>query len=416
MAIVVGVSFKMAGKVYYFDPGQLELAEGTPVIVETARGLECGEVATPSKEIADEDIMQPLKPVLRVATEQDLSRIEQNKKKEIEAFAIGNERIAAQGLEMKLVNVEYTFDGSKIIFYFTANGRVDFRELVKDLASIFKIRIELRQIGVRDEAKMIGGLGACGRTVCCRAFLGDFAPVSIKMAKEQNLLLNPAKISGLCGRLMCCLKYEQDSYDEIHKSVPRQGKEVMTPDGRGVVTQVKAIRGLLSVRVTLPDRTTDVRDYPFEEVSLAQPLTAEELAQKKAADEEAERLAERQAELKAQRAAQKQQRLQNRPAREAPPKAKEYIAPEDKPEPAEEEQPFAPRPPRERRPRPPKNRDHHHEGQGQKKQPNGPHTNAEGQEQKPQQRSHSQYNRRHRSGNGQRNGSQRPHDTNGAGK
>ena len=258
MAVVVGVSFKRAGKVYYFDPGELELELGTPVIVETARGMECGEVVTGRKEVGEEELVQPLKPVIRAATQQDLKTIEQNEKKELEAFDIATKRIAAHGLEMKLVGVEYTFDGSKIVFYFTANGRVDFRELVKDLASVFKTRIELRQIGVRDEAKMIGGLGACGRTICCRAFLGDFQPVSIKMAKEQNLLLNPTKISGLCGRLMCCLKYEQDGYEEVYKNVPRQGKEVMTPDGRGVVAQVKAIRGKLAVRISLPDRSTEV--------------------------------------------------------------------------------------------------------------------------------------------------------------
>ncbi len=385
MAVVVGVSFKRAGKVYYFDPGELELELGTPVIVETARGMECGEVVTGRKEVGEEELVQPLKPVIRAATQQDLKTIEQNEKKELEAFDIATKRIAAHGLEMKLVGVEYTFDGSKIVFYFTANGRVDFRELVKDLASVFKTRIELRQIGVRDEAKMIGGLGACGRTICCRAFLGDFQPVSIKMAKEQNLLLNPTKISGLCGRLMCCLKYEQDGYEEVYKNVPRQGKEAMTPDGRGVVAQVKAIRGKLAVRISLPDRSTEVRDYDFADVSLAKPLTEEELAQQKAAAEEAERLAERQAELRAQRAAQKQQRLSNRPQREAPPKAKEYVEPKDQQEepPKKEKRDQAPR---ERRPRPPRPPKEHRDGQGQQRnqgQEGAPSPQREGQGQRP---------------------------------
>ncbi|MGN1248895.1 MAG: stage 0 sporulation family protein, partial [Candidatus Spyradocola sp.] len=231
MTTVIGVSFKRAGKMYYFDPNGLELHTGDQVIVETARGMECGDVVTDLREVPDEEVVQPLKAVIRVATDEDRRRIAVNARKEAEAFEIGQARIAHHQLEMKLVDVEYTFDVSKIIFYFTANGRIDFRELVKDLASIFKTRIELRQIGVRDEAKMIGGLGSCGRPICCRTFLGDFQPVSIKMAKEQNLLLNPTKISGLCGRLMCCLKYEQDTYDEVYKRTPRVGKEVITPDG-----------------------------------------------------------------------------------------------------------------------------------------------------------------------------------------
>ena len=214
MTTVIGVSFKRAGKMYYFDPNGMEMHIGDQVIVETARGMECGDVVTEIREVEDEEVVQPLKAVIRLATDEDRKRIAINTKKEGEAFEIGQARIAHHQLEMKLVDVEYTFDVSKIIFYFTANGRIDFRELVKDLASIFKTRIELRQIGVRDEAKMIGGLGSCGRPICCRTFLGDFQPVSIKMAKEQNLLLNPTKISGLCGRLMCCLKYEQDTYDE----------------------------------------------------------------------------------------------------------------------------------------------------------------------------------------------------------
>lgn len=221
MPSVVGVRFKRAGKVYYFDPAQIELQKGDQVIVETARGLEYGEVVSPVREVQAEDVVAPLKAVIRKATPEDTIQLTENKRKETEAFAVGGERIAAHGLQMKLVDVEHTFDGSKIIFYFTADGRVDFRELVKDLASIFRTRIELRQIGVRDEAKMLGGLGTCGRALCCSTFLGDFAPVSIKMAKEQNLSLNPGKISGLCGRLMCCLRYESEvSLPERNKTCP----------------------------------------------------------------------------------------------------------------------------------------------------------------------------------------------------
>lgn len=208
MPRVVGVRFKQAGKVYYFDPGDIELHVGDHCVVETARGVEYGEVASPVREVNDESIVSPLKSVVRKATEADKQAVESNRAREEEAFQIGQDKIAAHQLDMKLVNVEYSFDGSKITFYFTADGRVDFRELVKDMASVFRTRIELRQIGVRDEAKMLGGLGPCGRMLCCATFLGDFAPVSIKMAKEQNLSLNPAKISGICGRLMCCLRYE----------------------------------------------------------------------------------------------------------------------------------------------------------------------------------------------------------------
>lgn len=219
MPSVVGVRFKSAGKVYYFDPAQIDLQKGDHVIVETARGLEYGEVVSPVREVQTEDVVAPLKAVIRKATPEDAIQLAENKNKETEAFTVGVERIAAHGLQMKLVDVEHTFDGSKIIFYFTADGRVDFRELVKDLASIFRTRIELRQIGVRDEAKMLGGLGTCGRALCCSTFLGDFAPVSIKMAKEQNLSLNPGKISGLCGRLMCCLRYESEM------ALPEKGRK-----------------------------------------------------------------------------------------------------------------------------------------------------------------------------------------------
>ena len=217
MTEVIGVRFKQVGKIYYFSPNGVQMPVGEKVIVETARGIECGEVALSNREIEDEGIVKPLKTVIRVANKEDLKRIEDNKAKEKKAFRLCLEKIEKHKLEMKLVDVEYTFDNNKILFYFTADGRVDFRELVKDLASVFKTRIELRQIGVRDEAKMLGGIGFCGRELCCHTFLGDFAPVSIKMAKEQNLSLNPSKISGICGRLLCCLKYENDVYVENRK-------------------------------------------------------------------------------------------------------------------------------------------------------------------------------------------------------
>ena len=220
MAEVVGVRFKEVGKVYYFNPVNNKLNSGDMVIVETARGFECGEIATPNKTVDDSEITHPLKPIVRIATEKDLQRLAENKEKEKEAYQICEQKIAQHKLDMKLVNVEYTFDNSKILFYFTADGRVDFRALVKDLASVFRTRIELRQIGVRDEAKMLGGLGMCGKPFCCSTFMGEFQPVSIKMAKEQGLSLSPVKISGTCGRLMCCLKYEQEAYTDLLKHTP----------------------------------------------------------------------------------------------------------------------------------------------------------------------------------------------------
>ena len=266
MATVIGVRFKKAGKVYYFSPGEVWPAPGEFVIVETTRGIELGEVVTGAREVSDEALVAPLKNVIRKATDADLAVQEKNEAREKEAFVICNQKIAEHKLEMKLVNVEYTFDDSKIIFYFTANGRVDFRDLVKDLAGIFHMRIELRQIGVRDEAKMLGGLGACGRQICCGAFLGDFQPVSIKMAKEQNLSLNPTKISGQCGRLMCCLKYEQDYYEETLKKLPRVGKDIMTPDGVGVVTEINVLRERVKVRVKTGDDNFEVKEYELPDV------------------------------------------------------------------------------------------------------------------------------------------------------
>ena len=252
MPEIVGVRFKNAGKVYYFDPGTMTIAKGVQVIVETSRGIECGEAVIANRLVGDDECTQPLKQVLRLATEEDLKRMAQNQEKEANALKVCAEKVRKHGLDMKLISAEYTFDNNKILFYFTSDGRVDFRELVKDLASVLRARIELRQIGVRDEAKMLGGLGICGRPFCCATFLGDFQPVSIKMAKEQGLSLNPAKISGTCGRLMCCLKYEQNAYEDLLRNTPRQGAQVTTPDGNGIVTEVSLLTGMLKVSVMTP--------------------------------------------------------------------------------------------------------------------------------------------------------------------
>lgn len=268
MAQVIGVRFKQVGKVYYFDPDGIQVQKTDSVIVETARGIECGEVAMENRQIDDEKIVKPLKKVIRKATGEDLAQVRKNQEKEAAAAKICNEKIAAHKLDMKLVDVEYTFDNNKILFYFTADGRVDFRELVKDLASVFRTRIELRQIGVRDEAKMLGGLGICGREFCCSRFLGDFQPVSIKMAKEQSLSLNPVKISGTCGRLMCCLKYEQDAYEHLRKITPRVGAVVSTPKGEGVVTGTELLSGRVTVRFE-KGQETSVEVFGREEVRLA---------------------------------------------------------------------------------------------------------------------------------------------------
>ncbi len=246
---VIGVRFKEVGKVYYFDPDGEKFAIGDKVIVETSRGTECGEVAAGNRLVPEEKVVMPLKKVLREATPEDLHHVEENEILEKQAFEKCLGKIAEHKLDMKLVDVEYTFDNSKVIFYFTADGRVDFRELVKDLAAVFRTRIELRQIGVRDEAKMMGGLGICGRPFCCSQFLGEFAPVSVKMAKEQGLSLNPTKISGTCGRLMCCLKYEQDGYEELIRTMPRIGAGVKTPDGSGVVVDLNLMTGMLTVKL-----------------------------------------------------------------------------------------------------------------------------------------------------------------------
>ena len=265
MVKVIGVRFQNAGKLYFFDPGSYWPTAGDFVIVETTRGVEFGEVVTGVKEIADDQLTAPLKQVIRIANAQDVQHAKDNERAEKEAYGICQQKIADHKLDMKLVSVEYTFDNNKILFYFTANGRVDFRALVKDLASVFKTRIELRQIGVRDEAKMLGGLGPCGRPICCGTFLGDFQPVSIKMAKEQNLSLNPTKISGVCGRLMCCLKYEQENYEQIRKQMPKVGKEVITPEGTGVVWELNVIKETVRVRLQKGD-SSELKDFPMTDV------------------------------------------------------------------------------------------------------------------------------------------------------
>lgn len=273
MTCIIGVKFKSGGKVYYFDPLDFNIVKGDYVIVETARGLEYGEVIVPSTDVHDSEIVAPLKSVIRIATHQDALQIENNIKKEKDAFRVCNEKIIKHKLDMKLIEVEYTFDSNKILFYFTSGGRVDFRELVKDLASIFKTRIELRQIGVRDEAKLLGGYGICGRSLCCASYLADFQPVSIKMAKEQSLSLNPTKISGSCGRLMCCLKYEQDCYEELAKITPRQGAVVKTPEGKGIVLSSQFLRGVVKIKLDHDDENI-VKEFSVHDIKILKNVKA----------------------------------------------------------------------------------------------------------------------------------------------
>jgi len=267
MEKVIGVRFKPVGKVYYFSPLKFEVKKGDKVIVETSRGIEYGEVVIEPKEIDDAEIIKPLKTVIRIANDSDHAHFHENKSKEKDAMEICRKKIEKHKLQMNLVDAEYTFDGNKLLFYFTADGRIDFRELVKDLAIVFKTRIEMRQIGVRDESKLIGSVGVCGRNICCNQFLGDFVPVSIKMAKEQGLSLNPTKISGICGRLMCCLKYEQNVYEELSKITPRQGAIVQTPDGKGVVESVSILKGDLRVRLDGEGEQT-IKDYKVEDIKI----------------------------------------------------------------------------------------------------------------------------------------------------
>lgn len=291
MIKVVGIRFQKAGKIYYFDPCEFDLETGMHAIVETARGVEMGTVLIPPKDVEDEKVIQPLKPVLRIATDEDEKMVEKNKEKEKEAFAVCKEKILKHELDMKLVNAEYTFDGSKLLFYFTADGRIDFRELVKDLAAVFRTRIELRQIGVRDETKILGGIGICGRPLCCKTYLSDFVPVSIKMAKEQSLSLNPTKISGVCGRLMCCLKNEQDTYEYLNSRLPSVGDTVMTKDGaKGEVQSVSVLRQQVKVVIDNGDEK-ELREYKVEELSFRPKrrkdvkLTEEELKELQALEE-----------------------------------------------------------------------------------------------------------------------------------
>ncbi|ADL02670.1 PSP1 domain-containing protein [Lacrimispora saccharolytica] len=266
MIKVIGVRFRNAGKIYYFDPMNLEVRTGDHVIVETARGIEYGYVVLGCREVEDDKVIQPLKPVIRMATKGDDEVEKKNHEKEKEAFKICKEKIRKHGLQMKLIDAEYTFDNNKVLFYFTADGRIDFRELVKDLASVFKTRIELRQVGVRDETKIVGGIGICGRTLCCHSYLSEFIPVSIKMAKEQNLSLNPTKISGVCGRLMCCLKNEEETYEELNSKLPNVGDFVTTDDGlKGEVHSVSVLRQLVKVVVTIKDEK-EIREYKVEQL------------------------------------------------------------------------------------------------------------------------------------------------------
>lgn len=293
MVKVVGIRFRNAGKIYYFGPGKLQLKAGMHAIVETARGVEMGTVMNDPREVSEESVVQPLKPVIRIATEQDEKQAEKNRQKEKEAFKICLEKIAKHKLDMKLVEAEYTFDNNKLLFYFTADGRIDFRELVKDLASVFRTRIELRQIGVRDETKIRGGIGICGRPLCCHTYLSEFAPVSIKMAKEQNLSLNPTKISGVCGRLMCCLTNEEETYEELNRQLPGVGDHVTTPEGlHGEVQAVHVLRQIVKVIVTLDNDEKEIREYPAGELRFKSrkkkkdaKLSKEEFAQLKALEE-----------------------------------------------------------------------------------------------------------------------------------
>ena len=293
MTKVIGVRFRRAGKVYFFSPGKLEIRHGDNVIVETARGVEFGNVVTGPREVEEERISQPLKSVIRLANKDDYRREEKNREKEKEAFSICQEKIRKHGLDMKLIDAEYTFDNNKVLFYFTADGRIDFRELVKDLASVFRTRIELRQIGVRDETKIRGGIGICGRELCCHTYLTEFAPVSIKMAKEQNLSLNPSKISGVCDRLMCCLTNEEQNYEALNSRLPAVGDTVTTPEKlKGDVQSVNVLRQLVKVVVTLDNDEKEVREYKASELRFKprrkkkdMKLSKEEMAQLKALEE-----------------------------------------------------------------------------------------------------------------------------------
>jgi len=288
MTMVIGVRFRTAGKIYYFNPKDIEFKRNDHVIVETARGVEYGTVVLPNRELEDDKVIQPLKPIIRKATQADTETHMKNREKEKEALKICHEKVNKHNLEMKLIDAEYTFDNNKVLFYFTADGRVDFRELVKDLAAVFRTRIELRQIGVRDETKILGGIGVCGRALCCHSYLSDFVPVSIKMAKEQSLSLNPTKISGICGRLMCCLKNEEDTYEELNRKLPNIGDRVTTDDGfKGEVSSVNVLRQLVKVVIEEGDEK-EIKEYRVDQLKFKprhkkdnQKLTKEEMAELK---------------------------------------------------------------------------------------------------------------------------------------
>lgn len=309
MIKVIGVRFRTAGKIYFFDPLQFEIKKGDHVIVETARGIEFGTVVTGKTEVEDEKVVQPLKPVIRIANQRDMEQEAANRDKEKDAFRICLEKIREHKLEMKLIDAEYTFDNNKVLFYFTADGRIDFRELVKDLASVFKTRIELRQIGVRDETKIVGGIGICGRALCCHSYLSDFVPVSIKMAKEQNLSLNPAKISGMCGRLMCCLKNEEETYEELNRRLPGIGDFVTTDDGlRGEVHSVNVLRQLVKVIVDAGDEK-EIKEFPVEKLHFRRKHTKKERMElSKEELEELERLEEEEQQEESAKTEEEQQR------------------------------------------------------------------------------------------------------------
>lgn len=321
MIKVVGIRFRNAGKIYYFDPKDFEMEVGSHAIVETARGIEYGTVLIAPREVADDQVVQPLKPVIRVATEEDTKTVERNKEREKNAYKTCQEKIAKHGLEMKLVQAEYTFDNNKLLFYFTADGRIDFRELVKDLASVFRTRIELRQIGVRDETKMLGGIGICGRELCCCSYLSDFVPVSIKMAKEQNLSLNPTKISGVCGRLMCCLKNEEETYEYLNSRLPGVGDSVITATGQtGEVQSVNVLRQRVKVLIEVDDEK-ELHEYDVDELKFRPrkknvKLSAKELEELEGLADEDLGDAENKPAAKPEREAKDVRRDQNRESKE----------------------------------------------------------------------------------------------------
>ncbi len=418
---VIGVRFKSSGRIYYFDPLEFEFCEGDGVIVETARGQEYGEVAQVAMEVEETMIVSPLKPVVRPASEQDTNMREQNCAKEGDAFRICQQKIEQHKLDMHLVSAEYSFNGSKLVFYFTADERVDFRDLVKDLASQFRTRIELRQIGVRDEAKMLGGLGSCGRVVCCKQFLDDFHPVSIKMAKEQNLSLSPTKISGLCGRLMCCLQYEQSCYEEMKRKMPHVNREINTPDGAGIVVDNNVITEKTKVRLTMPDGTIDMREFHYTMLAkpgepLPVPVAAPgagraeaEQTDVPAASTEGAPAQERNPDHKRRRRGGRG-KSGNRPNGTAP--AQDGAAQQQTPQQQQQRQPQQQRPPQQQKPR----SDGQQGQQGQQNKPRPPRQNsgANAQQGQQEQRQQGAQEGQKSSSRHRRGGSNRPKPADGA--